>query len=165
MKGLTMKRRTPTLTLAMLAAILGATTNAQASKSREEVRTETLQAIRDGDIVRDESGLTLREEFPARYPEKPRIEGKTREEVKAELAEATRMGDLLANNESGLTLREEFPTRYPAKSAVKGKSRAQVKAELAEAIRTGDMLAEGESGLTLREEFPQRYANLGQTSR
>jgi hypothetical protein len=38
-----------------------------AGKTREQVRDETLQAIRDGDIIHGELGLPQRELFPGQY--------------------------------------------------------------------------------------------------
>ena len=151
-------KQLPRLSFVLIAAVLGAAAHADPGKTREQVRAETLAAIEHGDVGMGESGLTLREMFPGRYPAGPFVAGKTRSEVKAELAQAQRSGEMLADGLADLTLREEFPARYPAPRAVVGKTRAEVVAELRDAIRTGAMLADDQSGLTLREEFPQRYS-------
>jgi hypothetical protein len=66
-----------------------------------------------GDVsANNETGLTLREEFPTHYPARPAVKGKTRAEVQTELAEAIRNGDLVTEGESGLTLRERSPWRF-----------------------------------------------------
>ena len=59
-----------------------------------------------------ESGLTLREEFPQRYPAAVVLAGKTREQVRAETLEAIRTGDMVAAGEGGVRLNEEYPQRY-----------------------------------------------------
>ena len=144
-----------------LLALLGAQLHAQSEKTREQVRNELAEAIRNGDVLAPgESGLTLRELHPERFPAAPATVGKTRDQVRNELAEAMRTGDILANGDSGLTLREQNPQRYPAQVQVAGKTREHVKAELAEAIRTGDILANGDSGLRLNEVNPQLYAKV-----
>jgi len=140
-------------------ALVGSFASAQAAGyTREQVRAELAEAVRNGDILAEsESGLTLRELYPHRYPARLPTTRKTREQVRTELVEATRSGDILADGERHITLRELFPHRYPAREVSEGKSREQVRAELDEAVRTGDMLANGEQGLTLRELYPQRY--------
>jgi predicted RNase H-like HicB family nuclease len=151
-------------TLFFLAA-LGAAVHADSGMTRAQVKAELAEAMRTGNILASgESGLTLRELNPQRYPAPVVAEGKTRAQVKTELAEAIRTGDIMANDESGLRVNEEYPQLYPAQVVAAGKTRAQVKAELAEAIRTGDMLANDESGLRLNEERPQRYAKARATN-
>ncbi|SCK22646.1 protein of unknown function [Variovorax sp. HW608] len=154
----TSKLARATGTLFLLAA-LGAAAHAEGGMTRAQVKADLAEAIRSGNMLAaGESGLTLRELNPQRYPAPVMAEGKTRTQVKAELADAIRTGDIMANDESGLKANEEHPQRYPSHVVAAGKTRAQVQAELAEAIRTGDMLASDESGLRLNEEHPQRYA-------
>jgi len=133
--------------------------DANAPKTREQVKAELTEAIRTGDIVADaEGGRKANEINPSLYPVKAVVQGKTREEVKAELAEAIRTGDIVAGVESGLKANEINPSLFPAKPLVQGKSRDEVKAELAEAIRTGDILAGGEgSNQKLNQLDPVRY--------
>lgn len=149
-----------TLSSAMAAvALAGTVVSAHADGfTREQVRAELADAVRNGDLLADgETGLTIRELYPHRYPARSPTIGKTREQVRTELVDATRNGDILANGDQQLTLRELSPHRYPARSVSVGKSREQVRAELDEALRTGDILANGEQGLTLRELYPHRY--------
>jgi len=151
---------------ALALAALGTQVYAQGVKSREDVSRELAQAIGNGDVLAPgESGLTLRELHPERYPAEPVARGKTRAEVQTELAGAVRTGAISANGESGLSLRDQNPQRYPAPTEVAQKTREQVKAELAQAIRTGDMLANGESGGTLNEAHPQWYATSPRASK
>ena len=73
---------------------------------------EWTEAIRDGSIISaGESGLTLREQHPRRYPT-PIFAGKTRSDVRAEVVAAIRSGDVIAAGESGLTERQLNPARY-----------------------------------------------------
>lgn len=142
---------------ALALAGAGAAAQTAGAKTREQVRSELAQAIREGTIPYGETGLTPREMFPDLYPKPAVAPGKTRAQALAELDEARRNGDLIPNGESGLTLREMHPDRYPRREAVAGKTREQVKAELAEAIRTGDIYAGGESGLKLNQLYPDQY--------
>jgi Domain of unknown function (DUF4148) len=147
-----------------LLAALGAGAHADGGMTRAQVKAELAEAMRTGNMLAaGESGLTLRELNPQRYPSPVVAQGRTRAQVKQELAEATRTGDIIANDESGLTAYEEHPQLYPARATVVGKTRTQVKTELAQAIQTGDMLANDESGLRLNEEHPQRYARARAT--
>jgi hypothetical protein len=147
--------------IALLAAAMGAA-HAEAPKTREQVRAEYFEAVRNGDIQAGESSLTLRELYPHRYPAQQVAPAKTREQVRAEFEEARRTGGLLVG-ESGLTERELHPQQFPAAAVYQGKTREQVRAELAEAIRTGDIIGNGESSLTLREQYPHRYASKAAT--
>jgi len=147
-----------------LLAALGAAVHADGTMTRAQVKAELAEAMRSGNMLAPgESGLTLRELNPQRYPAPVVAVSKTRAQVKTELADAIRTGDILANDESGLRVNEEHPQLYPAQVVAAGKTRAQVKTELAEAIRTGDMLANDESGLRLNQEFPQSYARVRAT--
>ena len=68
------------------------------AKTRAQVRTELSDAIRSGDIVLNvETGQSLNQMEPGRYPAKEAEAGKTREQVKAELAVAIRTGNLIVN--------------------------------------------------------------------
>jgi predicted RNase H-like HicB family nuclease len=153
-----------------LLAALGAAAHADGSVTRAQVKADLAEAMRTGNMIASgESGLTLRELNPQRYPAPVLAQGKTRAQVSSELADAIRTGNIMASDESGLRLNEEHPQLFPAQVVAAGKSRAEVRAELAEAIRTGDMLANDESGLRLNEERPQRYARAraanGESSR
>jgi Domain of unknown function (DUF4148) len=142
-----------------LAAALGAAAHADPGMTRTQVKEDLAEAIRTGNMLAPgESGLTLRELDPRRYPAAASPQVKSRAQVRTELADAIRSGDVMANDESGLKVNEEHPRNYPAQVAAAAKTRAEVKVELSEAIRTGDMLANDESGLMLNEEHPQRYA-------
>jgi hypothetical protein len=143
------------LLLAMAAA---GTAQAQEFNSRDQVQAELSAAQRSGNVMAaGESGLTLREQFPGRYPTQTPVAGKTRSQVVAELAEAQRKGELSLSGEAGVAMNEAYPTRYPSTvHAGMTRTRAEVQAELAEARRNGDVLV-GDSSLTLREEFPQQY--------
>jgi predicted RNase H-like HicB family nuclease len=153
--------RTTFALLALAAALAAASAQAQTGKTREEVRAELAEAIRTGNVIANgESGLTLRELFPQRYPAIASAPGLTRAQVIGEFEEARRTGDLMAGGESGLRLNELYPQAYPTKFAGLGKTREQVKAELAEAIRTGNIMASGEAGGLLKDLYPQRYANV-----
>jgi len=159
----TSKLARATGTLFLLAAV-GAAAHADSGLTRAQVKADLAEAMRTGNMLAaGESGMTLRELNPQRYPAPVVAEGKTRAQVQAELADAIRTGEVLANDESGLKANEENPQRYPARVMAAGKTRAQVRAELAEAIRTGDMLASDESGMRLNEEHPQRYARARAT--
>ncbi|WP_428422478.1 DUF4148 domain-containing protein [Methylibium sp.] len=109
-KAATMKLTRITSMLFLFAA-LGTTAHAQAGKSREQVKAELAEAIRTGDIISSESGLTLREQYPANYPNRPAATGLTRAQVKAELAEAIRNGDIVSGD-SSLKLNQLSPERY-----------------------------------------------------
>lgn len=145
--------------LLLLLSAFGTCAQAQVGTTRGQVKSELAAAIRSGDmIVSGESGLTLRELYPQRYPTAPAFPGKTREQVTLELADAIRTGDIVAAGELELKRNEVNPRLYPTRFAAAGKTRAQVKDELAQAIRSGDMVAAGEGVLRLNEQYPQRYA-------
>ena len=141
-------------------ATLSGIANAQEAKTRAQVREELAQAQASGDIIAPgDSGLTLRQLYPNRYPSRQAAASTTRAEVVAELQEARRNGDVMTGD-TGLTEYELHPQNYPTRVLAKGKTRDEARAELAEAIRTGQIVAAGESGLTLREEYPHRYASV-----
>jgi hypothetical protein len=177
-----MKYATASIALAVAALVTGHAQAADFGKTREQVRAELAQAQRTGDIAASKdqgtefnstSGTKLNELFPAAYPAKTVVAGKTRDQVRAELAEAQRTGDIAANKDqgdefsagNGRKLNELFPAAYPAKPAVAGKTREQVRAELAEAQRTGDIVASNDrgdeysasNGRKLNELFPNNY--------
>jgi hypothetical protein len=114
-----------------------------APKTREQVKAETREAIRTGDMPADgEIGCKRNELNPSQYPPKPAASGgKTREQVKAETREAMRSGEMSTAGELGCGPQVVKP-QGP------GKTRAQVKAERDEAIRNGEMPAAGEWGGT-----------------
>lgn len=143
-----------------LAGPMATTTHAQSANTRDQVRAELAEAIRTGNVLANgESGVTLRELYPHRYPAAPAA-GVTRAQVLAELKETQRAGDTIAPGDAGLRLNELHPRAYPPKAVVAGPARAQVRAELREALRTGNVLAGGDSGLLLKDLYPQRYANV-----
>jgi len=144
------------LSIAMLGAF--ASVQAQAVKTREQVRAELAQARVSGELhITGESDLTLRELHPDRYPAPAAEGGRTRAEVKAELADAARRGELIAAGE-GLRADELHPQRdVQGVSLASVKTRAQVKAETLEAIREGDVYASGEGQMRLNEQYPRRY--------
>ena len=144
-----------TITASLLLSVLNVGAIAQPQITREQVKAELREAIRTGDIIEGEAGLTRYERNPSAYPARPVVAGKTRDQVKAELREAIRTGDIVDGYE-GLTRYERNPSAYPARTVVAGRTREEVKAELAEAIRAGDMVV-GESSLKLNEQFPGRY--------
>jgi len=91
--------------------------------------------MREGTIVpAGEGGMTLRDEFPQRYPTVAVAPGRTREEVVAETREAIRNGDMVAAGEGGMTLSQEFPQRY-------AKQRALYAAQLQRAAKATDTAA------------------------
>ncbi|MEJ8837480.1 DUF4148 domain-containing protein [Ramlibacter sp. AN1133] len=138
-------------------AALGATASAQTAKTREQVRSELAEAIRSGDIISGESGLTLREQFPGRYPAVPKAPGLSRAQVQAELAQAIRDGELVSGGEIAQRAADGLPGAFPRELQVGQRTRAEVKAELAEAIRTGNILAAGESGQLRNQLNPSQY--------
>jgi hypothetical protein len=144
--------------LAAIAALAGLVDAAHAQQplTRAQVRAETVEAIRAGDIQLGDSGLTLRELHPGRYSAQQTSAPKTRAQVVAELHDAIRDGDVPVGD-TGLTERDLRPKAFPEHPVDQGKTRQQVRDELAEAIRTGDIVASGDSGLTLREQYPRRY--------
>jgi len=142
--------------LLLAVASVGAVAQTAAPKTREQVRQELVEALRDGSVISGEAGLPMRDLNPGLHLQAPSAPMRTRDSVRAELEAARRSGDLLADGDTGLRLKELYPTRYPQPTVLSGKTRAQVKAELAEALRTGEMLA-GDSGLKLNELEPGAY--------
>ena len=141
----------------LLLAAFSTAVEAHEGKTRDQVRAELAAAQRDGDVLAPgDSGLTLRELYPNRYPARQPAAAKTRAEVVAELQEARRTGDIVVGD-IGLTQYEINPRNFPARAVAQGKTREQVRAEFAEAVRSGDIVANGETGQTLRELYPQRY--------
>jgi hypothetical protein len=146
-----MNRKPLAICMTMLIAAASAGAQAQTSipKTRDQVRQELVEAVRNGTIPRGE------QEWPIR--EMPMAAGRTRAEVRTELEAARQSGDLLAAGESSMKLNELHPSSYPQRSVAAGKTRVQVQAELTEARRTGDIVAAGESGLKLNEIHPGLY--------
>jgi Domain of unknown function (DUF4148) len=109
-------------------------------KTREQVKAETREAIRTGDIsAGGEVNCKLNELNPSRYPAKPATgPSKTREQVQAETREAMRSGQMGVNGEAGCG-------PQPVNPQGSGKTRAQVKAERDEAMRKGEMMGAGEA--------------------
>jgi len=125
--------------LALCVGVFCAGAHAQA-KSRDEVRQELAQAVRDGTLMHGEAGP--RDAQPMTQP-------RTRADVRAEFDAARRDGELLAAGEAGPTPQAHDATRAP-QATLAGKTRAQVRAELAEAQRNGELLAAGEAAFTPR---------------
>ena len=60
-------------------------------KTREQVKAELAEAIRNGDIVADgQTGAKFNQLYPNRYPQPVLAQGKSREDVRAELVESRR---------------------------------------------------------------------------
>ena len=146
-----MQSRFTSTALALLIAAVCAGAHAQ-SRTRDEVRKELADAMREGNMLRGE--VVPRQQWPGADSAMPR---RTRGEVRAELEAAQRSGDMLAAGEASQKLNELYPSRYPQQPMVAGKTRAQVLAELAEAQRNGELLAPGELSLTQRELHPGQY--------
>lgn len=128
---------------------------------REQVRAELGLAQQAGDVIADnESGRTLREVYPDRYPIL-NAPTKSRAEVMSELVQAQRDGTVIVENESGRIAREVTPSAYShvATPAGQGLTREEVRAQLRAAQASGDIVGDNESGKTLRELYPSRYPN------
>lgn len=66
-------------------------TTVAVGKTREQVKAELAEAIRNGDLIADgETGARFNQVNPGRYPQAAVAQGKTREEVRAELVESRR---------------------------------------------------------------------------
>jgi hypothetical protein len=153
-----MNRTRITSSLFIVSALCVGAAHAQTTVTREQVKAEFTQAVRNGDVAPAGEGMTLRQLHPERYVAPSVVGAKTRADVKAEYAEAVRTGDIIAAGEIGLKLNELHPQAYPETAfAGIGKTRDEVKLELAEAVRDGDIV-EGETGMKLNELYPQRYA-------
>jgi len=151
--------KTPRILLAALLATSVAGAFAQQPeqpKTRAQVKAELADAIRAGDIPFGETGRTLAESNPSRYPQAQQAPGLDRAQVVAELAQARRDGDVQVGD-AGHTLAEIDPSAYPQAPRLPGLTRAEVKAELARAIRDGD-ISVGDRGESLAQQAPQRYA-------
>lgn len=145
------------LAVAALSAGHAFAADVDAPLTREQVRAEFVRAQQAGEVIGDnESGLTLREMYPSRYPAVT-AQAKSRAEVKAELAQAQRDGNVIADNESGRTAREINPSAYAAAPKGHMLTREEVRAELRAAQQSGDVIADVESGRTAREMYPNRY--------
>jgi hypothetical protein len=134
---------------------------APASETRAQVKAETAEAVRNGDITWGEQGRKLNEIYPKRYAPKPSSPGETRAEVKADLARASQDGDL-PRGDLDVTDRQTDPKRFPPQATEPGLTRAQVEAETRAAIRAGDVQF-GDSSKTLAEEDPPRYEGAPST--
>jgi len=154
-KGHAMTRpmlKATTIALLIVTAAAGAYAQGNGTRTREQVRQELFEAMRNDTLARGEQDVPLREPRPAAL-----AATRSRADVQAEFDAARRNGALLAGGESSQTMSEAHPSQYPAHTVVASKTRAQVKAELAQAQRDGDLLASGEAGLTLREQHPDAY--------
>jgi Domain of unknown function (DUF4148) len=154
-KGHAMTRlpfKVTTIALLIAAATAGAHAQDSGAKTREQVRRDLYEAMRNGTLPHGEQDAPLRQQNGG-----ARVATRSRADVQAEFDAARRNGELLAGGESSQTMGEAHPSQYRAYTVVASKSRAQVKAELAQAQRDGDMVAGGEAGLTLREQHPDAY--------
>ncbi len=160
LKGMTMKLTTALLIASFAAAPAFASEQA-APLTREQVRAETLQAMRDGTMLSaGEASLPMRKINPRAYPPAPApTASKSRDQVLRELNQAIQSGEMLAAGESGIKLNEVAPGQYPTQRLVAGpsKTRDQVKEELAQAIAKGEVAVNGEDGRMLKEVFPGLY--------
>ena len=105
--------------------------------TRAEVKAELAEAIQNGQMVINESGVPMYKVFPHNYPQQ-NTSTVTREQVRAELAEARHAGNVVVS-ESGKTAREIMPHNYGGPDNVATKSREEVRTELAEAYAYGWM--------------------------
>jgi len=155
-----MKFKTALLIIALGATAPAFAANPSTALTREQVRAETLEAMRNGTMLSaGESGMRMREMNPRAYPAPAASPSKSRSQVEQELQRAIQSGDLLAPGESGAKLNEIAPGSYPARNTATGptKTREQVRRELAEAVMHGEMMANGEDGRMLNEVFPGMY--------
>ena len=66
-------------------------TTVAVGKTREQVKAELAEAIRNGDLIADgETGARFNQLYPNQYPQPVVAQGKSREEVRAELVESRR---------------------------------------------------------------------------
>ncbi len=86
------------------------------------MKAELAEAVRKGDVQVGDSGRTLAEIDPSRYPHPAQPAGLTRAQVKAELAQAIRDGDI-QEGDSSETLAQQFPQRYAAARVRDGETR------------------------------------------
>ena len=159
LKGMTMKIKTALL-IASLAAAPAFASEQSTQLTREQVRAETLKAMRDGTMLSaGEASLPMRQINPRAYPAPAPTVSQSRDQVLRELNQAIRTGDMLAAGESGTKLNEVAPGQYPTQGLAAGpsKTRDQVKEELAEAIYRGEIAANGEDGRMLKEVYPGMY--------
>lgn len=154
------------LPLLLIATLLGAASSAQAqSFTREQVRTQLEQSIRNGDvIVGGEIGLTEREHRIQRGQARSEATGKTREQVQAELTEASRSGSILSYGDLMLPAFELAPQRYPARPAAAAMNRKQVQDELRLATQLGNAPVGGEDSLTPAMRMPEKFTAARQKS-
>lgn len=96
---------------------LAQSSEASAPKTRDQVKSELIEAQRTGNIVPLGSATSkrLNELYPERYPNPSAGQALSREEVKAELREAQRTGNIVALSDSGKMLKELYPNRYRAR--------------------------------------------------
>ena len=76
--------------------------------TREQVVAETLESIRAGQVIANETGVTLAELYPDRYPAAAQLPGKSRAEVEAEVLDAIRQ---VGTTERALES-AQFPSAY-----------------------------------------------------
>ena len=122
---------TTALLIASFAAAPAFASEQAAPLTREQVRAETLQAMRDGTMLSaGEASLPMRQINPRAYPPAPTpTVSKSRDQVLRELNQAIQSGEMLAAGESGIKLNEVAPGQYPTQRLVAGpsKTRVQVK--------------------------------------
>lgn len=100
--------------LAAVALLVVAPLTQATGLTREQVKAELAEAVRNGDMIVGEQGRTEYERAPHRFPARVVVVGKTRDQVMAELAEAIRLGDAPLTGDNGLTPAELYPQRFAA---------------------------------------------------
>ena len=88
-----MKTRLSVVAIALSTLVAGHALAADpaAAKTREQVRAELAEAVRNGDLIADgETGARFNQLYPNRYPQPVVAQGKSREEVRADLVESRR---------------------------------------------------------------------------
>jgi hypothetical protein len=144
-----MQSRFTSTALALLVGVACTAAHAQSS-SRDPVRQELADAMRDGTLMRGE--VDARGAMPGAA-----MQSRSRADVLAELAAAQRSGEMLAAGDAEQTSPELDAARHAPPTMLAGKTRAQVRAEFADARRNGEVMAAGESSLTPRELHPMLY--------
>jgi len=141
--------------LSAFAPFAGAQAGSAGGETRAQVKAETLEAARNGELHVGDDDRKQNELMPDRFPKKAMAPTKSRADVKGELAQARKDGDLAIGDQNE-TARDQNPKRYPPKPMSPGLTRAQVKDETQAAIRAGDVQV-GDSGETLAQQNPARY--------
>lgn len=144
------------LALPLASAFAQAASRPATSATREQIKAETREALREGDFDVGDTGRKAYEVAPNRFPRRPTPPGETRQQVKDELKAARANGDIPVGD-TGDTPRDIDPRAFPPQPFVPGLTRGQVKQEARDAVRAGNIQI-GETGETLAQENPSRYA-------